>query len=511
MDFNGTHAAAEFELMQEAHRSSQIIFSQQAAVVLRHSSITFLKRRLSQKIHDRLSQLPNETLTNCDAASLVSSFGTPLEVNIGDVTESDAFAKRVGFQWEKVLRRKGYIDYADVVLKLVEGGKFLERPSDTNVIEQTEQETTIDGKMTDRAGTNKFATIDAALKSIYRYKPDCDGSGNPSQQIHTLSDLPVDGVSSVRKAIQQIDQMMESIGSETLKATYGYDWDAINEAVRRNEKRLHSFKSNADQNGNEYEIVPKSTAALDESSEDQTEAMSNDFIIESNVHTARLLQRKRKREEKLEPKHSSSIEVLMGRPPSAVCEGLWAWHDVIDGIPVSERRKILRDYINPPNDDVDFDEHVEGNTHDNVSDDPAQSITICGGLRPFGLTHLWEQTQHHSTDHQCSGGSEKRTLRRGMYERSGPRTLPYNKTDFNEELAGNKLTSKTKWTEEEKIGSMSSDQVESQDSQSKWLEMDLGDCSLEVSNDDTNENVANATSPKKKMLAFRSLELALRY
>eukprot|EP00956_Cyclotella_meneghiniana_P044500 scaffold320623_cov76-Cyclotella_meneghiniana.AAC.2 len=502
--------------MQEAHLSSRMIFSQQAAAVLRHSSNSFLKRRLSQKIHDRLSKLPNETLTNCDATSLVSSLGTPLEITIGDITESDAFAKGVGFQWEKVLRRKGYVDYADVVLKLVEGGRFLEGPSDSNATGQTEKEVTIGDNINDKSATKNFATIDAALKSVHRYKPDCDGSGNPSQQLHTLSDLPIDGVSSVRKAIHQIDQIMEGIGSETLKATYGYDWGAINEAVRRNEKRLHSFKSNNDRDDNEYEIVPKTTAALDESSnKDQTEAMSNDFIIESNVHTARLLKRKRRKEEKLEPKDdSSSIEVLIGRPPSAVGEGLWSWQDVVDEIPASERKKLIRNYTNPPfssYDDGNDDEPVDGNSNDDGSDDP-HSITICGGLRPFGLTHLWEQTQHHSTDHRRSGGSEKRTLRRGMYERSGPRTLPYNKSEFNEELAGKKLTSKTKWTEEEKTGNISSDQVDMAcDSQSKWLEMDLGDCSLEISNNDTSKNIVNATSPKKKILAFRSLELALRY
>jgi len=73
--------------------------------------------------------------------------------------------------------------------------------------------------------------------------------------------------------------------------------------------------------------------------------------------------------------------------------------------------------------------------------------------------------------------------------------------------------SKVKWTEHDKTDSEKEDQtVQASQSgrQRKWLEIDLGECTIEVA-DEHAENTKGEQGKNKKILVFRSLELALKF
>lgn len=447
---------------------------------------------MSQKIREGLSTLPRDALVQSSADVLISGLSPSLlEITEQDIADCEVFAKRVGCQWEKVLRRKGYTEFADVVLELVQRDSILE--GTTNQEDMTQNSDSLmtdkDGKQTDTL-KDKFLTIDAALNSIQRYQPDCDGSGIPLKSLPKLSDVDSNGVSTARKAIQQIDQLMESFDSKTLRACYGYDWDAINEAVKRNKKRLYMFQRMDGYDKDEYEIVPKSLEQVDEADTDtgavEGDPVDDDFLIATNTHAATILRRKRKREEKLQLKLNGSgnnAEVLHGRPPSAICETQWAWQDVLDAIPATEQQKLVREFI-----------------HDTSSMDEDQTTIICGSLKRFGHTHLWEETNAiHQIDHQSSSGLQKGAIRRAIKERIGPRTLITSdkRSELGEEVGGKKNISRTKWT-------LSSEAYDEENPR-QWLELDLGDCTVEVADENS-----MAVQPKR-ILTFRSLELSLQF
>ena len=119
--------SSKSSLINDASLASKQIFTQQVTSVLQHSATSFLKRRVSQKIHEELSKLPHDVLVQSNVDMLISGLApSVLEITEQDVADSEVFAKRVGCQWEKVLRRKGYTEFADVVLELVQKDKVLE-------------------------------------------------------------------------------------------------------------------------------------------------------------------------------------------------------------------------------------------------------------------------------------------------------------------------------------------------------------------------------------------------
>ena len=487
--------SSKSSLINDASLASKQIFTQQVTSVLQHSATSFLKRRVSQKIHEELSKLPHDVLVQSNVDMLISGLApSVLEITEQDVADSEVFAKRVGCQWEKVLRRKGYTEFADVVLELVQKDKVLEGATNEETTVQNSDSSEKDGEQTADNFPDKFLTIDAALNSIQRYEPDCDGTGSPLKSLPKLSDVDSNGISTARKAIQQIDRLMENFDSETLRACYGYDWDAINEAVRRNRKRLYMFQRIDGPSNDDYEIVPKSLENFDEAGVDtlhQTEAdaVDDDFLISTNTHTATILRRKRKREEKMQLKLNGSnndAQVLQGRPPSAVGETQWAWQDVLDAIPTAQQQKLIRDYI-----------------HDPSAMDEDQSSIVCGSLRKFGYTHLWEETNTmHQIDPQSSFELQKGAIRRAIKERIGPRTLMASdkRSEVNEEVDGKKIRSKTKWTH--------SSEACDEENPRQWLESDLGDCTIEITDADNDDDTA---VQRKRILTFRSIELALQF
>ncbi|KAL7484426.1 hypothetical protein ACHAW6_010066 [Cyclotella cf. meneghiniana] len=615
-------APSRLALIHHATDSSTQCFTQHATSVLKHSFSSFLKRRLSQKIHDQLRDVPYEALKNCDSASVVSTFfHSPLEISEQDVADCEEFAERVAYRWEKALRRRGYVEFADVLLSLVEEGSFLQMSNhDEERSEGAEPPvaTNEDPEECDSL-TSKFITLYAALNSLRRYQPDCDSSGRPFENIPSLSGHDSDGPSSARRVIQQIDRLMQSIDSKELKARYGYDWDAINEAVRRNEKRLYINQRSAEHEDDEYEVVPKMYAQMVNYTEDsdvgihgsetlhrekvvqfkegsnlihgneENESVNTQFLISTHPKTASVLRRKRYREEYNQYHDGRNTDELRemqkGRPPSTIADTQWTWQDILDDIPILERQKLIRGGIHPPfpaienGDENQMDiksiseregcaSHSDAeDTKHAAADVETHSAVICGALRSFGSTHLWEQTcncplnkEHHQTmdleTQQLGNVSEgwvaedtisdaaedqktfqcqrllqlqKRTLRRAIKERIAPRSLIL--SDMKSEYAdglGKNNRSRAKWTEgcqeidgrresnqhidESPVEEIPTQQVATSTTPSElWLEMDLGECTIEILDDNHEGEAQTEGTPKKRMLAFRSLELALRF
>ena len=126
---------------------------------------------------------------------------------------------------------------------------------------------------------------------------------------------------------------------------------------------------------------------------------------------------------------------------------------------------------------------------------------------------------------------QKRALRRAIKERTAPRTI--SDTSMRSEYVDKSNKSKTKWTEYRKEDDIeSTDEVQMTDFGSNredvvqphrlagspteqqpnlWLEMDLGQCTVELAseNHDTDETADEAGT--KRILSFRSLELAMQF
>jgi hypothetical protein len=458
-------------------------------------------------IHHKASKLNSQTLSNCRAALLISKLDGPLEVTGQDVIAAEAFAKKVGIQWEKVLRRSGHTECADIVLALI-GNSNSEFLQGLNCIDKEPTELAAEINP-----INKFITVDAALSLIRRHDPDCDGSGNASQHISTMTDLNSDNkTTSAKKSIQQIDRLMESMDNDEQKLRYGYNWDAIDEAVIRNEKRLYMFKKDTDQEDNECEIVPKSFTEVDENDANDTQhglavrseggqlsTTCRDFLLSTNTTIAKALGRKRKWREKLQM-HVHQGETLRGREPSNVGELQWTWKKILDDISIPEQQKLLNSYIHPE--------------QQQTVDDECRS-TICGALRPYGCTHLWEETFRQENDYLATSAKRKCTQQKAAKERAGTRIFE-KKGGTNEETEGKANASKTKWTNDCIVNDGTSsellngeDDLATHQELRRWLEMDLGECAIEMPNSNAEEG--NSDTPLKRILAFRSLELALRF
>ncbi|KAL3799344.1 hypothetical protein ACHAWO_008455 [Cyclotella atomus] len=495
-------------LVKNASIASRDIFVEQTVSVLRSSAVFFLKRHTSQMIQIEASKLPSEILSSCHAALLTSKLEGPLKITRQDVVDAETFAKNVGIRWEKVLRRRGYAEWADTVNSQTTAFSLFTQ-ANASTTSQLASSPSVAPAETEG---NEFVTVDAALSSTRRHHPDCDGSGNASQHISTMTDLNSDKCSSVKNTIEEIDGLMENLDSEELRVRHGYNWNAINEAVIRNEKRLYIFQKDTDQEDDECEIVPKSLieAGTNDANasqrgravrfeERQLNTTCKDILLSTNVNVARVLGKKRKRREKLQIDVNEGSEVIKGRLPSNIGEMQWNWQEILDDISISEQHKLLESCIHP-----------------RLSDQQS-GLTICGALRPYGSTHLWEQTYHQEKGHNDT--SAKRTLRKAAKERAGTRTFE-KKGDINEETEGKTNTSKAKWTEDCTDNNETSSTLQLHDKADQddpavqqelrhWLELDLGECAVEMPCSNAEEG--NSDMQSKRILAFRSLELALRF
>ena len=507
-----------------------------------------------------------------------------LEVTERDINDCYNFTKRVGNKWGTVLQRDGYNEYAQVVFGLVQRGKFLDSHDDEDEGELLNNEEGA-AEESEENESKKFMTTYAELKSLRRYEADCDGSGRPSRYLPSLvedakrtQDNNTNGnlssgekkpLSSARRAIQQIDQIVQRNGG-TL-SQYGYEWDAINIAAKRNEKRLYittrgkggGFEEEEEDEG--YEIVPKTLANDDgevNAGMGGDEGDDSDMFISTNTRAALALKRKRKLES-MDVSGGVDIDsmkdvgaVEMGRSASTIGDTKLTMYDCIESMSPDERRQLIVSSIRPP---YPF-EDTNTSTTAAEGEDPPHTAIVCGSLKSFGTIHLWEQTRNHPPNdlegHQLSMGQEtkamtevcigeqtiygaaeaqtsfqsqklarlqKQTTRRAIKERTGRRVMVV--TDQSLETKGVGTKTKARWTESTVQTTATSGTKSTNDALStalstvqhyqyeseqreQWLELDLGECILELTAD---RDTDSATNQSKKLLAFRSLEVALKF
>ena len=259
-----------------------------------------------------------------------------------------------------------------------------------------------------------------------------------------------------------------------------------------------------------------------------------------------------------------------GRPPSSIGVEVLSWEDMLNSMTMEERRELIVSTIHPPHpfesevvDDM-IDEDVKNDERD--LEDVTHNAVVCGAVKDFGHTHLWEQTRNlpdtsdnsqeditsNGDDLGETGGKEviygvsearaayqsqqllrekKRSLTRATKERLGRRTI----STAAEYKAGYAKVvvkcSKVEWTEDDEVVSGKEDDIiggngvvdsslpdqQSVQQQRKWLDMDLGECTIELTEDGehvngTGKQLNEEPNVKtKRFLAFRSLELALNY
>jgi hypothetical protein len=256
-----------------------------------------------------------------------------------------------------------------------------------------------------------------------------------------------------------------------------------------------------------------------------------------------------------------------GRPPSSIGTELYHRDDILNELTLNERKQLIESSIHPPfpyesdmqcSMSVD-DDVMNGNDDGEIPVDehaalhPHHHAVICGALKDIGQIHLWEQTRHVSGKVPLDGSDstmnkeemtnptqingetrgvlfgateaqslfqsqqqhqlQKRALERAIKERLGRRIV--SNAEHRAEYTQHATCSKVRWTEDlEGNDERNRQLMEQSDALHKWLEMDLGECMIEVVNTEqtTLDGVERTDDEMKKkcLLGFRSLEIALR-
>eukprot|EP00571_Detonula_confervacea_P008583 CAMPEP_0172316944 /NCGR_PEP_ID=MMETSP1058-20130122/30087_1 /TAXON_ID=83371 /ORGANISM="Detonula confervacea, Strain CCMP 353" /LENGTH=671 /DNA_ID=CAMNT_0013031383 /DNA_START=228 /DNA_END=2243 /DNA_ORIENTATION=- len=238
--------------------------------------MTHLRRLLSNRVRAHLRRLPQEQLllagsdgNNTGETSSIEELllgnnsldgnddsNHLLQASQEDIEQCYSMAERVGNKWSEVLQRQGYCELAEIAFEIVNRGRFLENDSVSNTSSSITDNN-------EQAKTSKYASPYTALHhGLRRYPPDCNGSGLPSKYLPAALDCSVREQVSAREAIQQIDSIVKNENEEMTNCYWQHGWDAIEEAVERNKKRIDYSRmkynsSNAGYGGEDYEIVPK--------------------------------------------------------------------------------------------------------------------------------------------------------------------------------------------------------------------------------------------------------------
>jgi len=476
-----------------------------------------------------------ELLSSDDESSL-------LYISQEDIDTCYKLAKRVGNKWSVVLQRQGYYEFATVVLEIVQKGCFLEDHD-----EQDEQ----------KSNNNDYITPYTALHSLRRHPSDATANGIPSEYLPDISTNDNQSISA-RQMIQQIDKLAKS-----QQTNWQYGWESMEQAVARNKQRIvydNNGWSVSEEEGIKVKKRSRSKVQFKEE-DDERPQETRDF-------TSILKRRKRELDDDVTGiKRSMDDELLVahdemddqeagnnttsiterGRPASSIGNEKMSWDDILNCMSMEERRQLIISNIHLPypfelnmqesttNGDDDNGKLPAETAHSDDDDDQSHSAVICGALKEIGQTHLWEQTRHLPSDTNDVADEEvpdalgsfksqqlvrrqKRALTRATKERLGRRTMCLSEHRAQHEMFVK--CSKVKWTEHDKTDSEKEDQTVAASSslpceydeanrQRKWLEMDLGECTIEVADEHTGKTDKSAQG--KKILAFRSLELALKF
>jgi hypothetical protein len=528
-------------LIVQAHASANSIFQAHVQTVLKHSSSVGLRHILKSRVY---AHLKNELSRSNDNNEVCVEQGEkdPYQVTQDDINKCYCFAKRVGTKWANQLKCQGCVELSDIVLHFVNKGHFLEPNSVMQQLQGNNDETVNDN---DNGDNNKFSTSNTALLSLRRYEQDCDGSsGKPLKYLRPITQD--NNESSATKIVQQIDAMAKN--GET---AWHHGWDAIDEAVRRNRERIVYYSGgNQDEDKKEggIAIQPNSSRKRVHFEDGNSEEKQTDEDDGGGV----LSKKRRSNESDAEyDKNSfklSATSLDLGRQPSSIGDALMSWESICQSMSLQERRDLIVTSIHPPYpfEDTETDVGLSGDNQAISATEDEPCVNIVGALKEVGLTHLFEQTRHlpkaetnNSVEEDSSNGLETflgasatrasfrshqlnrtktKATRKAEKERFGRRAPVMGEKNANYNSSG--MASKVKWTTEVQSPCLSNNprespngellnlQIADEPEQQRWLECDLGECILEEVKED---DLCSAKKTKqKRILAFRSLELAIR-
>lgn len=251
------------------------------------------------------------------------------------------------------------------------------------------------------------------------------------------------------------------------------------------------------------------------------------------------------------------LQPVTGRPPSFIGDETYKWEEILNEMSLEERRQLIISSIHPPY-PFEFDMKKKSMGHNSNDDDDEEEAhldaIICGALKDIGKIHLWEQTRHYppasgeegeeegddddeddeppaeeaignrntvvvatmfgtsmtraSLKSQNRNRRQKRAMVRATKERLGRRIVSIN--EHKAAYAKAVSCSKIRWTEDD-----DDTHINARQGPRKWLEMDLGECTIELIDDkgllEPNDKARESDNDQKvkRILSFRSLEVAL--
>lgn len=396
-----------------------------------------------------------------------------LEVTHEHLEACERTCERLGTFWYQRLRDDGQVQVAEWVREVLERKRFWES-DDAVLAEQFPCRSHVAPATRTQPVARRDQSVEASTTgaSSPPQTSDCKlistklrrlGERNPDEQPPSL-DL----------VIRTLDDM-----GRRGETAWPYDWSIIEEAARNNTKRLHSEtikgRPRTAATNPVYEVVPKSLVDREQHEAIVTtvgaEAEIDAVVSSRSKRLAKFLERKRKAPS--EP--SAEIQVTEALPsqldppraPSHVGKGeRWSWPDtVVASLSEQSRQELECSMIHPDEDNSTAEPHC-----------------VTGALKDVGRFHLHIQHLAHGggdTAEEMSDKRQRRQLRKARKERMYP-----NVVDEREE--------KKTWTKVIRaVG----------ENQEHWMELDMGECLMEIDTPDANNKI---------LCAFSSLEITLK-
>jgi hypothetical protein len=393
-----------------------------------------------------------------------------LEVTHEDLDVCERTCERLGRFWCQRLRDNQQVQVAEWVRGVMERKRFWE--SDDAVL---------DGEEFPRSGLAEAART----PSMSSRDESVEASAADTSSLLQISDCKLISTKLRRlgernsgeepPSLDRVIRTLDEMGRRG-ETAWPYDWSIIQEAARSNTKRLHSEtitgrpRASATMPG--YEVVPKSLVDRDQVQDAivTAEASEIDTVLSSrSKRLTTMLERKRKATS--EP--SAELQVTEAQPtqsdppraPSHIGkEERWSWKGtVVASLSEPSRQELERDMIHPDEEESTADPHY-----------------VVGALKDVGRFHLHiQQSAHGISDDDMSDKRQRRQLRKARKERLYPNVV-------------DEKDDKKKYTKV--IRTIS-------ENQEHWMELDMGECLVEIDS-------PNAT--KKIVCAFSSLEIMLK-
>ena len=485
-------------------------FTLQARAVLREATLTSLKQTLRTRARRYIGQLTQtQILGSSSTDELLNLDRKVMKITERDLFQSRALASKIGAKWAEVLQREGYSDHAKVLLDCIQSECFIE----------WEQ---CDGEKEKEAPPTAIFPL-AAINSLRRYPREYDEQNRPASYLPAL-DCPQNKRVSGNQLVEKMDYL-----ARTGQSDWHYGWDAIDEAARINRSRIdYKRVQMADHLGvtedNEGDAKEsgrkkrrrgwcKSVKFRDEESdddllsEDRRQGRSATDQLESILKNGELKSAAVQSDVNLDDDAPdlmflSGLGQSRGRQASSVEEESICWDAAKRGFSHDEKRNLVASFIHPPH-------SFEGDGQPTDAVEEKFGGTICGGLKPIAVAHMWEKMRQSAAADQTNESrgmsrvqdsnlarKRKRDLSRATKERLGQRTFIKIQPHLSKFFKHTKL----KWTEV--------------DLDIPCIDFDLGECTIELteSNLPGNEGQSKESHTEeneKQMMAFRSLEVCL--